>query len=93
VRPPLNADRPHDSTEDEALARNVVLGTAPKDSGGRSEQVSLTSGLPTLMRQTAVEIAGQYAVTYTTETRRARLSVETRRRGLKLRAPARIGSR
>ena len=53
----------------------------------------LTSGLPTLMRQMATEIAGQYAVTYRTDTDRARLSVETRRKGVKLRAPARIGNR
>jgi VWFA-related protein len=93
VRPALNADRAHDSTEDEALKRNVVLSAAPKDSGGRSEQVYQTSGLPTLMRNIGAEIAAQYAVTYRTELDRARLSVETRRKGLKLRAPLRVSSR
>jgi hypothetical protein len=79
--------------EDEALKRNVVLGSAPKESGGRAEQVYQTSGLPTLMRRIAAEIAGQYAVTYRTDLDRGRLSVETRRKGLVIRAPTRIGGR
>lgn len=92
-RPDVGAARPHDSTEDEALKRNVVLGAAPRESGGRAEQVYQTSGLPTLMQRIAAEIAGQYAVTYRTDADRARLSVETRRKGLTVRARTRIGGR
>jgi hypothetical protein len=93
LRPDVGAVRPHESTEDEALKRNVVLGAAPRDSGGRAEQVYQTSGLPTLMQRIAAEIVGQYAVTYRTDSDRARLSVETRRTDVTLRAPTRIGRR
>jgi VWFA-related protein len=93
VRPALDANRPHDSTEDEAVTRNVVLGSAPKNSGGRSEQVLQTNAIPVVMKQFAADIAGQYAVTYRSEADRAKLSVDTPRKGVKVRAPARIGRR
>jgi len=92
-RPPYAAERAADSTEEESNKRNAVLGSAPKNSGGRSEQVLQTSGVPGLLKQFAVELAGQYAVTYDTDTTNAKLSVETKRKGVKLRAPARVGSK
>jgi hypothetical protein len=94
TRPPLGLNRPADSTEHESVQRNVVIGAAPKNSGGRSEQVLQPSGLVPLMQQFATElIAGQYAVTYFTNSTGGKLEVETPRSGVKLRAPARVGDR
>jgi VWFA-related protein len=92
TKPALTADRPGDSTEGESAKRNTVLGSAPKNSGGRSEQVLQDSGVPVLMKQFAQELAGQYAITYRSETPGGKLTVETSKKGLKLRAPARSGS-
>lgn len=93
TRPPLSAERPNDSTENESSKRNTVLGSAPRNSGGRSEQALQSSGVPVMMKQFAVELAGQYALTYKTDAAEAKLSVETKRKGVKLRAPTRVGSR
>jgi VWFA-related protein len=92
-RPSFASERPHDSTEDEASSRNAVLGAAPKNSGGRSEQALQTSGVVALMKQFAADLRGQYAVTYTTDATQAKLSVETKRKGVKVRAPARVGGK
>jgi VWFA-related protein len=93
TRPALSADRPADSTESESGKRNAVLGAAPKNSGGRSEQALQSSGVPVMMKQFAAELAGQYAITYKTDSTEAKLSVETKRKGVKLRAPSRVGAR
>jgi VWFA-related protein len=94
TRPALQANRPADSTEHESIQRNIVIGAAPKNSGGRSEQVLQPAGLLRLMEQFAAElVAGQYAVTYSTDNDRGKLEVETPRQGVKLRAPARVGDR
>jgi VWFA-related protein len=77
----------------EAGHRNAVLGAAPKNSGGRSEQALQPSGVPVLMKQFADELLAQYAITYTTDLSEARFSVETSRKGVKVRGPARVGSR
>lgn len=89
TKPALTADRPGDSTENESGKRNTVLGSAPKNSGGRSEQALQSSGVPTLMKQFADELAGQYAVTFKSETAGAKLGFETSKKGVKLRAPSR----
>jgi hypothetical protein len=93
TRPSLDANRAGDSTDHESVQRNVVIGSAPKNSGGRSEQVLQPAGLERLMLEFASELAGQYALTYRSEANRARLEVTTTRPGLKLRAPARIGEK
>jgi len=90
-KPTYAAQRPGDSTEDEAVRKNAVLGAAPKNSGGRSEHALQPSGIVGTMKQFASELGSQYAVTYTTDTSDAKLSVETKRKGVKLRAPARVG--
>jgi VWFA-related protein len=77
----------------EAGNRSAVLGAAPKNSGGRSEQALQPSGVPVLMKQFADELAAQYAVTYSTDAAQAKLSIETSRKGVKVRGPARVGSR
>jgi VWFA-related protein len=81
------------SNSAEAGNRNAVLGAAPKNSGGRSEQVLQPSGVPVLMKQFADELAAQYAVTYATDAREARFNIETTRKGVTVRGPSRVGSR
>ena len=93
TRPALGANRAAGSTEYESVQRNTVIGSGPKNSGGRGEQVLLPNGIEPLMLDFATELAGQYALTYDTDTRRARLEVAALRSGVRLRAPARIGER
>ena len=93
TQPSLGANRAADSTEYESVQRNIVIGSGPKNSGGRSEQVLQPSGIEPLMLEFAAELAGQYAVTYETDAARARLEVTVLRSGIRLRAPARIGEK
>ena len=93
TRPALDANRPTSSTEFESVQQNTVIGSAPRNSGGRSEQVLQATGIAPLMLEFAAELAGQYAVTYRTAAERARLEVATTRPGLRLRAPTRVGDR
>jgi VWFA-related protein len=81
------------SNASEAGSRNAVLGAAPRNSGGRTEQVLHPSGVTLLMQQFADELAAQYAVTYSTDATEARFSIETSRKGVTVRGPARVGSR
>jgi VWFA-related protein len=82
-------DRPESSTEYETANRNAVLGAAPKNSGGRSEQVLQPNGVPVLMKQFAEELAAQYAITYEVGKSGAKLSFETTRKGISVRGPLR----
>jgi VWFA-related protein len=93
TRPALGANRAADSTEYESVQRNIVIGSAPKNSGGRSEQVFSPGGIEPLMLEFAAELAGQYAITYETDVARARLEVTALRSGIRLRAPARVGGK
>jgi len=93
TRSELGSNRAANSTEYESMQRNIVIGSAPKNSGGRSEQVLQAGGIEPLMLQFASELAGQYAVTYQSDAARARLEVDTTRPGIKLRAPARVGDK
>ena len=93
TQPSLGANRAADSTEYESVQRNIVIGSAPKNSGGRSEQVLQPGGIEPLMLEFAAELAGQYAVTYESDVSRARLEVTALRPGIRLRAPARIGEK
>jgi VWFA-related protein len=94
TRPGFAAQRPGDSTEEESAGRNTVIGDAPKSSGGRSEQaLQSTSGVPVMLKQFAAELAGQYAVTYQSAASDAKLSVETKRKGVKIRAQNHIGGK
>jgi VWFA-related protein len=93
TRPAVGENAPARATDAETGNRNTVLATAPKISGGRSEQVFQESGVTTLMKQFADELASQYAITYSTNALQAKLSVETTRKGVTLRAPTRVGSR
>jgi hypothetical protein len=91
--PPLGAARPADATQSESSKRNAVLGAAPKNSAGRSEQVLQSSGVPVIMKQFATELANVYEITYKSDAASAKLGVETKRKGVKLRAPVRVGAR
>jgi hypothetical protein len=93
TRSALDANRAANSTEYESVQRNIVVGSAPKNSGGRSEQVLQATGIVPLMLQFAAELAGQYAITYRSDADRARLEVDTARPGIRLRAPARVGDK
>ncbi|HXT70164.1 MAG TPA: hypothetical protein VN700_10445 [Vicinamibacterales bacterium] len=93
ARPSLDSNRAAGSTEYESLQRNVVIGSAPKNSGGRSEQVFQAAGIVPLMLEFAAELAGQYAITYQTDALQARLEVTTTRDRVRVRAPARVGDR
>jgi hypothetical protein len=77
--------------EDESGRRNVVFGIAPARSGGRAEQVVANSGIPALMQQVATELACQYAVTYRAAGPDGKLSLEVKRKGVKIRAPQKAG--
>jgi VWFA-related protein len=91
--PSLESNRAADSSAYESLQRNIVIGSAPKNSGGRSEQVLLPAGIEPLMLQFAAELSAQYTLTYQSDVNRARLEVETSRQGVRVRAPARVGDR
>ena len=93
TRPSLDANRAANSTDYESVQRNTVVGSAPKNSGGRSEQVLQPTGIAPLMLQFATELAGQYAISYASDADRARLEVATTRQGVRLRAPARVGDK
>src|SRR5262245_3540408 len=93
TRPAVGENAPARATDAETANRNTVLATAPKISGGRSEQVFQEGGVSALMKQFADELAAQYAITYSTIATNAKLSIETTRKGVTLRAPTRVGSR
>jgi VWFA-related protein len=93
TRPSPESNRAADSSAYESLQRNIVIGSGPKNSGGRSEQVLLPAGIEPLMLQFAAELIGQYTITYQSDADRARLEVATSRQGVRVRAPARVGDR
>ena len=88
--------RPTDSIHealDETMTRATVLVEAPRRSGGRLEQITQATGIPTRFAEIASELRNQLAVTYarpegprTVE----KIEVSVKRRGLKLRAPKQI---
>jgi len=83
------------SLADEAIRLNAVLGQGPPRSGGRSEQLIQHTAIPRVMDQIATELVDQYAVTYSVadpSAREVKLEVETTRRGVRVRAPTRVGT-
>jgi len=90
---PMAAER-GESMADEMTRFNAVLGQAPARTGGRIEQLASHSGIPTQMAAMAAELASQYEVTYegaNLATPDLKLEVSTSRRGVRLRAPQRVG--
>jgi hypothetical protein len=81
-----------DEDADSALNLGQVLGDGSKESGGRHEQVVSTTLVPVL-EQVAGELLNQYEITFAQpESGKPgdRLSVSTKRRGVTVRAPARL---
>jgi hypothetical protein len=91
TRPAMDSMRPSASTEAEAAERNTVLGSAPAASGGRSEQALQETRVPILMKEFAEELARQYAVTYQTDGGPAKLSIQSARKGVKIRVRSHVG--
>lgn len=84
--------RPTTSTVDESVSRNRLLGEGPQRSGGRLEQVVADTGIPHSLKQIADELNHQTLVLYSQPYSKEppqKISVSTKRRGVKLRAPTR----
>jgi hypothetical protein len=92
LRSTVVAKRP-DELLQENMHLNRVLGDGPKQSGGRHQTIVATPGFIASLQNLAVELIGQYRVTYTLPSgakRSDRLNVSLKRKGLTVRAPARI---
>lgn len=92
LRSTVVAKRP-DELLQENMHLNRVLGDGPKQTGGRHQMIVATPGFIASLQNLAVELIGQYRVTYTLPTgakRSDRLNVSVKRKGLTVRAPARI---
>jgi VWFA-related protein len=73
--------------------RNAVLGEGPKQSGGRRHDLAVATGLAKALEAVADDLLSQYALVYAgaTDTKPSRkLSVSVKRRGVTVRAPAKI---
>ncbi|MEO7192705.1 MAG: VWA domain-containing protein [Vicinamibacterales bacterium] len=89
----LTAER-GESMLDEHTRFNAILGQAPARTGGRIEQLASHTGIPNMMEAMAAELASQYEVTFTSGDLAAadvKLEISTTRRGVKVRAPQRLG--
>jgi VWFA-related protein len=76
--------------------RNAVLGEGPKQSGGRRHELAVATGLTRALEEVAGDLLNQYTIVYeggfdTKPTNK--LSVTVKRRGVTVRAPAKIISR
>ena len=72
---------------------NNVLDRGPSQSGGRRQEVITVTALFAALEQSAVDLAGQYRIAFVlpSDTKPGeRLSISTKRKGLTLRAPARL---
>jgi VWFA-related protein len=75
---------------DETIARSTVFAEAPRQSGGRLEQVGQMSGMPTRLAEIAYELRDQLAVVYASPASAKpaeKFEVSVKRRGVKVRAP------
>lgn len=73
--------------------RNAVLGEGPKQSGGRRQELAVATGLTKALDAVADDLLNQYTLVYAgaTDTKASRkLSVSVKRRGVTVRAPAKI---
>lgn len=86
------SQRPTDSIHealDETIARSTVFAQAPRQSGGRTEQIGQASGIPTRLAQIAYELRDQLAVTYASPASAKpaeKFEVSVKRQGVKVRA-------
>jgi VWFA-related protein len=73
--------------------RNAVLGEGPRQSGGRRHELTVATGLTRALEAVADDLLNQYALVYSgaTDVKPSRkLSVSVKRRGVTVRAPAKI---
>jgi hypothetical protein len=97
ARPGISSEQAQlraDEDADGVMNLGVVLGDGSRESGGRHEQVISTTLVPTL-EQVADELLNQYALTCVLpEGAKAndRISVSSKRKGVNVRAPARLAS-
>ena len=92
LRSTVVAKRP-DELLQENMHLNRVLGDGPKQSGGRHQRIVATPGFIASLQSLAAELIGQYRVTYTLPPGAKlseRLNVSVKRRGLSVRAPAKL---
>ena len=90
---PLSANR-GESLADEQIRFNAILGQAPPRTGGRIENLASHVGIPVRVEAIANELASQYEVVYETPEPNGtnlRFEISTERRGVRLRAPQRVG--
>jgi VWFA-related protein len=74
--------------------RNAVLGEGPRQSGGRRHELAVATGLSPAMEAVASDVLNQQRLVYECardSTGSRQLSVSVKRRGVSVRAPARIG--
>jgi VWFA-related protein len=80
-------------SQTENLNRGKVLGDGPKQSGGRSEEMVTSAGVPKVLQLIADELLNQTLVTYALPAGvkpSDKISVSINRRGASLRAPTRV---
>jgi VWFA-related protein len=94
LRSTVVAQRPSAMLE-ENMHLNRVLGDGPKQSGGRHQSIVASAGSLMALQALASELTSQYRVTYTLPAGAKlseRLNVSAKRKGLTIRAPARLPS-
>lgn len=89
---PLAKDKPAELLDNQ-LDLNRVLGDGPKQSGGRRVEIGGLGGMIPELQGVATELRQQYLITYIVpagERLDQKLNVSTKRRGVSVRAPARV---
>jgi VWFA-related protein len=92
LRSTVAAANPRDLLQ-ENMHLNRVLGDGPKQSGGRHQSIVASTGFLVGLQNLAAELTAQYRITYTLPpgTKRAeKLNVSVKRKGLTVRAPAKL---
>jgi hypothetical protein len=92
LRSTVAANNPKDLLQ-ENMHLNRVLGDGPKQSGGRHQSIVASTGILMPLQSLAAELLAQYRISYTLPSgakRSDRLNISTKRRGVVLRAPAKL---
>ncbi len=92
LRSTVATQRPRDLMQ-ENMHLNRVLGDGPKQSGGRHQSIVASTGSLLALQSLAAELTSQYRITYTLPAGAKpseRLNVSVNRKGLVIRAPAKL---
>ena len=92
LRSTVAAANPRDLLQ-ENMHLNRVLGDGPKQSGGRHQSIVASTGFLVGLQNLAAELTAQYRITYTLPPgakRAEKLNVSVKRKGLTVRAPAKL---